>query len=182
VAALFSQDALNGKRNTDAVEVAPSTLVAARVVEHQPAAQRKLEEVKNDIAEFLRRREAFKLAQQDALAKLEKLRKGETVELTWSAPKMVSRRDAQGLPPELVRRAVAADATKLPAYDGMPIEEAGYLLMRITKVVDGKPAADDKQADARVANMLGLAEYEAYVASLKGRADITVNTANLEKK
>ncbi|HUQ75968.1 MAG TPA: SurA N-terminal domain-containing protein [Burkholderiales bacterium] len=182
MAALFSPDTISNKRNTDAVEVAPSTLVAARVVEHQPAAQRKFDEVKDDITELLRRREAFKLAQQDGQSKLEQLRKGENVELAWSAPKMVSRRDAQGLPPELVRRAVAADASKLPAYDGMPIDEAGYLLMRITKVVEGKPAADDKQADARVANMVGAAEYEAYVASLKGRADISVNAANLEKK
>jgi hypothetical protein len=30
--------------------------------------------------------------------------------------------------------------------------------------------------------MIGDAEYEAYIASLKGRADISVNAANLEKK
>jgi peptidyl-prolyl cis-trans isomerase D len=182
IAALFSSDAIQNKRNTDAVEVAPSTLVAARVIEHQPAAQRKFEEVKNDIAEFLRRREAFKLAEQEGAATLEKLRKGENLQLAWSAPKMVSRRDTQGLPGEIVRRVVAADTTKLPAYIGMPIEEAGYLLMRITKVVEGKPAADAKQLEQRTAGMLGAAEYEAYVASLKGKADITVNSANLEKK
>jgi hypothetical protein len=54
--------------------------------------------------------------------------------------------------------------------------------MRITKVVEGKPAGDEKQNEARTAGMLGVAEYEAYVASLKGKADITVNGANLEKK
>jgi len=182
IAALFSSDAIKNKRNTDAVEVAPNTLVAARVIEHQPAAQRKFEEVKNDIAELLRRREAFKLAEQEGTATLEKLRKGENVQLAWSAPRMVSRRDAQGLPGELLRRVVSADTTKLPAYVGMPIEEAGYLLMRITKVVEGKPSADEKQAEQRTAGMLGMAEYEAYVASLKGKADITVNSANLEKK
>ena len=60
--------------------------------------------------------------------------------------------------------------------------DAGYLLLRITKVVEGKPAAEDKQADQRIAGMLGVAEYEAYVASLKARADIKINNANLEKK
>jgi hypothetical protein len=30
--------------------------------------------------------------------------------------------------------------------------------------------------------MQGAADYEAYVASLKGRASISVNAANLEKK
>jgi peptidyl-prolyl cis-trans isomerase D len=182
LAALFSSDAIANKRNTDAVEVAPNTLVAARVVEHQPAAQRKFEDVKNDIAETLRGREAFKLAEQEGTATLEKLRKGEDVQLAWSAPKLVSRRDAQGFPADLVRRVVAADVSKLPTYIGAPVEGAGYLLMRITKVVEGKPAADEKQNEQRVAGMLGVAEYEAYVASLKGRADISINAANLEKK
>ena len=37
LAAVFGNDALRNKRNTDAVEVGPNQLVAARVVEHQPA-------------------------------------------------------------------------------------------------------------------------------------------------
>jgi peptidyl-prolyl cis-trans isomerase D len=182
LAALFSQDAIVSKRNTDAVEVAPSTLVAARVVEHQPEAQRKYEEVKDQIAELLRRTEAFKLAQKEGLAKLEQLRKGQNPQLAWSAPKSVSRRDAQGLPAEVLRKVVAADVSKLPAYIGMPIGDAGYLLLRITKVSEGKPAADEKQNAARVAGVLGAADYEAYVSGLKGRASISVNSANVEKK
>jgi peptidyl-prolyl cis-trans isomerase D len=183
LAALFSQDAIAGKRNTDAVEVAPSTRVAARVIEHQPAAQRKYEEVKDQIGELLRRREALRLAEQDGAAKLEQLKKGENPALTWSAPRMVSRRAAQGLQGEVLRKVVAADAAKLPAYVGMAIPETGYLIVRITKVVEGEPpAAGDKQFEARATGMQGAADYEAYVASLKGRASISVNAANLEKK
>ena len=182
LAALFSSDAIVNKRNTDAVEVAPNTLVAARVIEHQPAAQRPFDEVKNDITETLKRREAFKLAEKEGIATFEKLKKGEDVQLAWSSPKLVSRRDAQGLPADVLRRVVAADVSKLPAYIGAPIEGAGYLLMRITKVVEGKPAGDEKQQEQRVSGMLGAADYEAYVASLKGKADITINAANLEKK
>jgi peptidyl-prolyl cis-trans isomerase D len=82
----------------------------------------------------------------------------------------------------VLRRVVAADASKLPAYLGMPMGDAGYLLLRITKVVEGKPPAEDKQREARVAAAIGGAEFEAYLASLKGRADISINSANLEKK
>src|SRR3989442_14328714 len=98
LAALFSQDAIANKRNTDAVEVAPSTLVAARVIEHQPAAQRKFEEVKNEIGEMLRRREALRLAEQDGAAKLEQLRKRESPALTRIVPRTMSRPPARGLP------------------------------------------------------------------------------------
>ena len=182
LAALFSQDAIANKRNTDSIEVAPNTLVAARVIAHEPEAQRKFEEVKDEIADILRRQEAFKLAEQEGAAKLAQLQKGENAAVTWSAPKIVSRRDAQGLPGEVLRKVVAADTAKLPAYLGMPVGDAGYLLLRITKVVEGKPPAEDKQREARVAATVGGAEFEAYLASLKGRADISINTANLEKK
>jgi peptidyl-prolyl cis-trans isomerase D len=185
LAALFSQDALANKRNTDAVEVAPSTLVAARVIEHQPATQRKFEEVKNEITEILRRREAVKLAEQDGKAKLEQLKKGETPSVTWSAPKLISRRAAQDMPAEVVRQVVAADVSKLPTYLGLSIGETGYVILRISKVVEGEAAADkqaEKQTEARAANLVGGAQFEAYVASLKGRADIKINSANLEKK
>ena len=182
LAGLFSQDAIVNKRNTDAIEVAPATLVAARVIAHEPEAQRKFEEVQEEISDALRRQEAFKLAEKEGSAKLAGLQKGENAGLAWSAPKLVSRRDAQGLPGEVLRRVVAADASKLPAYLGMPMGDAGYLLLRITKVVEGKPPAEDKQREARVAAAIGGAEFEAYLASLKGRADISINSANLEKK
>ena len=182
LAALFSRDAIANKRNTDAIEVAPNTLVAARVIAHEPEAQRKFEEVKDELAEILRRQEASKLAQQEGSAKLAQLQKGENASVSWSAPKLVSRRDAQGLPVEVLRRVVAADVSKLPAYLGMPLGDGGYLLLRITKVVEGKPAPEDQQREARVAATVGGAEFEAYLASLKGRADISINTANLEKK
>ena len=182
LAALFSQDAIANKRNTDAIEVAPNTLVAARVIAHEPEAQRKFDEVKDEISDILRRQEAFKLAEKDGNAKLAELQKGDNVGLTWSAPKLVSRRDAQGLPGDVLRKVVAADVAKLPAYLGMPVGDAGYLLLRISKVVEGKPAPDDKQREARVASTVGGAEFEAYLASLKGRADISINSASLEKK
>jgi len=182
LAALFSQDAIANTRNTDAVEVAPSTLVAARVVEHQQAAQRKFEEVKEQIADQLRRREATRLAEQDGMAKLEQLKKGENPALQWGAARMVSRRNAQGLPAEILRQVVAADAAKLPAYVGVALPDQGYSILRISKVVEGGAPADEKQAEARANAAQGGADYEAYVATLKGRASISVNSANLEKK
>lgn len=180
--ALFSSDAIKNRRNTDAIEVAPNTLVAARVVEYQPATQRKFEEVKNEIAETLKKREAAEAAQKDGAAKLEALRKGTDAGIKWGAARVVSRREPQGLPSEVLRLVVSADVSKLPAYVGMPIADSGYLLVRINKVID----ADSKDLSAdtaqRMANVFGSGQYEAYVASLKNRADIEVNRANLEKK
>ncbi|MBW8905104.1 MAG: SurA N-terminal domain-containing protein [Betaproteobacteria bacterium] len=165
----------------DNPKLAPNTLVAARVVAHEPEAQRKFEEVKEEIAEMLRRQEAFRLAEQEGAAKLAQLQKGEQASVIWSAPKLVSRRDAQGLPNDVLRKVVAADASKLPAYIGLPMPGSGYIILRISKVVPGQ-SADDPGRDQRIASAVGQADFEAFLTSLKGRADISINTGNLEKK
>src|SRR6266852_2638844 len=163
LAALFSQDSIKNKRNTDAIEVAPNTLVAARVTEHQPAAQRKFEEVKGEIAEGLRRRAAAELAHRDGEAKLAGLRKGGDAGVKWGPVRTVSRRDAQGLPAEVLRRVVSADVSKLPAYVGIAFPEGGYLLLRISKVIDAGEQLPDPQSAARIASLFGGSQYEAYV-------------------
>src|SRR5687768_1523919 len=180
IAALFSADSLERKRNTDAIEVAPATLVAARVVEHQPAAQRKFEEVRAEIIDMLRRREAAELARKDGAAKLEQLRKGADAGLKWSAPKIVSRREPQGLPGEVLRQVMAADAARLPAHVGVPAGDSGYLLLRISKVMEADPK--QQAAGSRPAALLGAAQYDAYVASLRQQADIEINQKTLEKR
>ena len=76
LAALFSSDSLKGKRNTDAVQVAPGALVAARVIEHRLEEQIKYDEVKAAVGEMLRRRAAAALAQKDGEARLAELKKG----------------------------------------------------------------------------------------------------------
>src|SRR5687768_5095273 len=182
LAALFSSDAIKNKRNTDAIEVAPNTLVAARVLEHLPAAQRSYEDMKNEIAEQLRRREASALALKDGQAKLEKLRKGDEAGVKWSAPRLVSRRDAQGMPGNILRQVVSADTAKLPAYLGVPIPDGGYILLRISKVVEEPVNLDDPQLAARVAQLYGGAQYEAFVAGLRERADVEINPKLLEAK
>jgi peptidyl-prolyl cis-trans isomerase D len=182
LAALFSEDSLKNRRNTDAIEVAPHTLVAARVVEHQPAKQREFKEAKDEIVGLLRRRKASELAYKDGVAKLERLKKGEDAGVSWGPVKTVSRREAQGLTADVLRRVVSADISQLPAYVGLPIPDAGYLLLRITKVVEPDPKALDPQVSGRIAGMVGAAQYEAYIASLRSRADIEVRQANLETK
>jgi hypothetical protein len=56
------------------------------------------------------------------------------------------------------------------------------VLLRISRVIEELVKEGDPQIVARAAGLYGAAQYEAYVASLRGRADISVNPANLEKK
>jgi peptidyl-prolyl cis-trans isomerase D len=182
--ALFSDDVLVKKHNTPAVEVAPETMVAARVLEHEAASLRKFDDVKSAIEQELRRQEALKLAEKEGEAKLSKLRLGADAGLKWGATRQVTRRDAKGLSEEALRRIVTADVSKLPAYVGADKGEAGYAIYRISKVIE-----PDKKTDAQMATDVanleraeGQADYDAFVASLRKRAEIEINAKNLERK
>ncbi|HXI35530.1 MAG TPA: SurA N-terminal domain-containing protein [Burkholderiales bacterium] len=182
LAALFSQDSIKSRRNTDAIEVAPGQLVSARVIEYQPAGQRSFDEAKGEIAAKLKKQKAVALAQKDGAARLEQLRKGGAVAVKWGPTRNVSRRDAQGLPREFLEPIVTADTSKLPAYVGIPVSDAGYLLVRITKVTEADAKEKGVDGGTRAAMVAGGAQYDAYLASMRGRADVEIKPEALEKK
>jgi peptidyl-prolyl cis-trans isomerase D len=182
LAALFSPDSTRQKRNTDAVEVVPGVLVAARVAEHQPETQRPLSEVKADVARRLVQRDALVLARKEGEAKLAALMKGENPQgLQWSAAKAVSRREAPSLSAVALRKVMAADASKLPAYTGADRGAEGYAIYRISKIVPLQ-AAPDAENLARADRQAGAEQLELFVASLRARAKVEIRTANLERK
>lgn len=182
--ALFTDDALKARRNTDAVEVAPGVLVSARVIDHQAATQRKYEDVRSTIERRLREEAAVRLAQKEGEAKLETLRKGGDAGVNWGPPKTVSRRSAQGVPAGALRPLLAADAGTLPAYSGAARGAEGYMLYRVDKVLEPEPRPEaQRQAErARMERLAGARQMEAYVNGLRAKADVEVNSANLEKR
>jgi peptidyl-prolyl cis-trans isomerase D len=182
--ALFAADSIKTRRNTDAVEVAPNVLVAARVIEHQPEAQKKFEDVRPEIEERLRRAEAERLALKEGEARLAALRKGADAGVKWGPAKAVSRRSPQGIPATALRQIIAADAAKLPAYAGAERGDDGYMLYKVVRALEPEPKTEQQKAadQARAAQQAAGEQLEAYVASLRARASIEVNKENLEKK
>ena len=181
--ALFSPDSIKSRRNTDAIEIAPNVLVAARVLEHRPATQRKFEEVRGEIEAALRRREAALLAKQEGEARLERLQKGEDAGIKWGPVRTVSRRNPDGLDAQTLRSVLSADSSRLPAHAGAMKGDEAYMLYRVTKVIESAPDPQSVAAAAeRQARAAGAQQFEAYVASLRSRAKISVNAANMEKK
>ena len=72
--------------------------------------------------------------------------------------------------------------SKLPAYVGIPVSDAGYLLVRIGKVIEADPKEKNPESGARVGQLFGAAQQDAYVASLRSQADIEIKPENLERK
>ncbi len=181
--AAFSDNVLKNKQNTEAVEVAPNMLVSARVIAHEPAKQRPLEEVQAAIVQALTRQKATDLARSEGEALLGKLRKGETVGIQWSAQQMVSRERPQELQPEAARAVFRADVSKLPAYAAAEAQGGRFVLYRISKVVDGE-SIDPQQRKAlakQLDPLAGQESLEARMSDLKQKADVKVDEKKIEK-
>jgi peptidyl-prolyl cis-trans isomerase D len=182
--AAFSEDAVRNKRNTEVVDVGNNTLVAARVAEYKPASVRPFEEVSAEITKLLTQQQAAQLAAKHGRELLVKLGQGEGAALDWSAAKLVSRDNAQGYAGPALAEILKADVGKLPAYTGVENARGGFVLLKITRVVDseGVDAARRKAVSDEIRRLLGQEELNAYVASLKLRADVKVQQDQLEKK
>lgn len=184
VAALFSEDAIKNKRNTEAVEVAPNTLLAARVVEHVPASTRPFDSVKGEIEKYLKAQEAQAQAKAAGEARLAELVKGED-KIAWSASRSASRMQARQLqlPPAALQAIFKADVQKLPAYVGVSVGNV-YALYKITKVSQPEKIDEDqlKALRAEYGSIVAQEDLSAYLSSLRSRYKIDVNKAALEPR
>ena len=172
---VFSNEVLNDKRNTEAVEVANNTLVAARVVEHKAAAPRSFDEVKAGITDFLKIEKASKLAIDKGNAALASLKQNQAVSnIDWIPAVTVDRKNAQGLTELTMSNVFKIDTTKLPAYTGVSDSKKGFLLIKVVAVHD----ADEDTVKAASADYKAAltAEYgAAYIATLKTKNKVSVN-------
>lgn len=182
--AVFSEDSLKLKRNTEAVEVAPNTLVAARVAEYKAASYKPFEDLHTELAKRLLYEQGNAMAVKQGKETLASLQKGSAVaDLKWGAPILINRENASTMGKDALNQIFRADAGKLPAYTGIENPKGGYILIKVGKVVEA--GAIDPAKKKSYANQLRQAfaqEYSSvYLASLKQKADISIMKEKLEK-
>jgi peptidyl-prolyl cis-trans isomerase D len=133
--AVFSNDVIKEKRNSEAVEIAPNTLLSVRVLDYKPASTRPLGEVAAAIRQKLQRQQAEQLAVKHGQEMLAQLQQGKKVSLHWKPAKSVTRASHAGLEPGLALAVFQANTDKLPAYVGAEgVQDGGYLLARVESV------------------------------------------------
>ncbi|MGE5087709.1 MAG: SurA N-terminal domain-containing protein [Candidatus Levyibacteriota bacterium] len=187
VQALFSPDSLQAKRNTEAIEVAPNTLMAGRILEYKPATLRPFADVQDEIRKLLTHRAAAALAQKAGEQKIALLEQGKTdaaTGLAFGKTISVSRSAQAKLPPDALKAIFEADVRKLPAYVGVADAGGDFSIYRIDKVVDA-PAPDAAKlasAGSAVGGEIGRELMSAYLASLRAGTEVKINQTALEKK
>jgi len=174
--ALFSNETIKNKRNTEAVEVAPATLVAGRVVEFKPAAKRPLAEVEAAIRQRVAGEEALRLARQAGEAKLAAARAAGDA-TGFGDVKLLSRTKEPAINTAGALAVFKADVTKLPAYVGVDLPGVGYGVYRIGKVT--QPAQVDStrrtQEAQQIGGLVGQAELYNFVEAIKVKNKAKIN-------
>jgi len=171
--AIFGNDAVKNKRNTDAVETGPNQLAAARVVQHQPARTLPLAEVRDAVRQRLVASQAEALAKKDGEARLAQL-KADPAAGALDGPLMVSRAQPGDLPRAALDAVLAADAAKLPALVGVALPGDGYVVVRIQKLLPREPQAEqDNALKAQYTQAWARAEADAYYRALSTRFKVS---------
>ncbi|WP_326536530.1 SurA N-terminal domain-containing protein [Pseudorhodoferax sp.] len=176
--AVFSADATQQKRNTEAIETGTNQLVSARVVEHMPARTQALAEVHDEVKARWTAQRAAELAKQKGEAQLAEWKtQGDQAKLP--AAITVARDDPHQLPAKLIDTALRADPAALPALLGVDLAEQGYAVVRVEKIAPAKPlpAEAEPQARQQYAQAWGAAEGLAYYNLLKDRLKVRVDVA-----
>ena len=188
VQTLFSPESVQSKRNTEALEIGPNVLMAGRIIEYKPAAPRPFADVQEEIRRQLVRKAASEMAQTAGREKLALLEQGKSEHdagVVFAPPVTLGRNDVQpGFAPDALTRIFRIDPAKVPQYAGTPNERGGFSIYKVEKVI--APSAPDvaklTAAGARIGDQLGRELFNAYLATLRSKADVKINQANLEKK
>lgn len=184
--AAFSADVLEQGFNSMPIELGRDRAVVLRVADRHPASHLPLDEVREQIAEELRRRETAALARQAGERMLERMRDGASLEALarehgaeWHAPTVLSRDDG-GIDPEIIDAAFAMrrPAEDGPALEGLSLASGDYAVIALHEVVDGDPAEvseDEQRMNAQaIAQYLGQRGVGAVIDAARERKEVRV--------
>lgn len=182
--AAFSEEVLNG-RNSDPVELGSDKAVVLRMKGHEPASDKPLADVKDEIIAKLRAEDARQGARKQAEELLRQAQEG--VPLSDLAKKHgieISkepnlRRDAKNVSPALTNAVFKAErpSAERPVISTAELESGDQVVFKLTAVKDGAAHGDPKEADAAQQFLIkntAQREFSSFVAQLRELADVYV--------
>ncbi len=174
--ALFASDSVEGKRNTSAIEVGPSQLVAGRISTYTPTRTLPLQEVSDRARLLLIAEKSAELARKDAEAK-KAAWTGNAAPAAGLAPAVVVSRDqTQNLPRAVVDAALRASPDNLPAWVSADLGSQGTAVVKVLRIIprEGADAQQAAQQRQQLQQWWTTAEGFAYYEMLKERFKVQI--------
>lgn len=174
--ALFANDSVEGKRNTSAIEVGPSQLVAGRISTYTPTRTLPLQEVSDRARLLLIAEKSAELARKDAEAKRAEWT-GNAAPASGLAPAVVVSRDqTQNLPRAVVDAALRASPDNLPSWVSADLGSQGTAVVKVLRIIprEGVDAQQAAQQRQQLQQWWTTAEGFAYYEMLKERFKVQI--------
>ena len=170
LAAIFSADSIDKKRNTEAVEAGGNQMVAARITQYSAAKTLDFADVKSVVKDRVIAQRAVELAKKEGEEKLAAW-KSNAAGATFAPAVTVSRDQSQNIPAQILDAALRADVSKLPQMSGVDLGAQGFAIVKVTAAVarPAPPEASAKQEQVQYSQAWGNAEGLAYYNLLKER-------------
>jgi len=174
--ALFSPDSIENKRNTEAVEIGPSQMAAARVTAYTAARTLPLQEVQARVRGLYIAEKSAELARQEGEAKLAAWKAAPNNLAGLQSVIVVSRDQPQNQPRPLVDAVLGASTTTLPAWVGVDLGAQGYAVVKVNRLVprEAPPAQIASQERQQYLQWWSNAEGLAYYELLKDRFKVQI--------
>ena len=176
IEALFSSDALENKRNTEAVEIGTNQMVAGRVVQYLPARTLPMAEVKDRVQKLYVAEKSAELARQEGQKQLQAWKASPDSGTGLEAATTVSRDQPAGQPQAVVDAVLSTSTQTLPAWTGVDLGPAGYVIAKINRIVPAAAGSAQQTAERQqqYVQWLSGAEALAYYEMLKERYKVQI--------
>jgi peptidyl-prolyl cis-trans isomerase D len=185
----FSEEVLQGN-NSEPIELGSDRLIVLRMLEYQPAATKKLKEVRAQVEQDLLADKASKQVTELAEQLKQALQKGETLQALAEKNKLEVKkvtgltRNKGELPWQLIRSVFSA----AKPTEGNPIiltvnlPAGNVAVVSLEKVIEGKVTAEDKDKQKalaqNIARVYGQTEFNSVIGNLESATEIVNYSEN----
>lgn len=193
IAAAFNDDVLRQGNNSEIIEIDDKQgqrAVVLRVIEHQEAASKSLEEVEAEIIQSIRDQKARDAAAKAAGELVQRLKDGESMQQIAEGYELVEPglvgRNAADVPPSVLNQAftLPAPVSEQISFASASLRDGGTAVVALAEVQDGGvEVLTDQQKDMErdsLTRVLARAYYDGLVKDLRERADVTITLSKSE--
>lgn len=188
----FNAELISSGQNSEAIELSDNHIIVLRVLEHQVAKTKALEDVRDDVIAGIRLERAAEKVSETSNAIVQRLESGiasdsitTNVEIEWTTVDKTQRDNVN------VNRSVLRNAFQVgvpvdkPIVNSIRLGSGDYSIIIVTAVHDGEVVEDDnannlgKLTDLELRRTRGTNEWQQFIENTKSNADIVLYKDNL---
>lgn len=188
--ASFDDELISSGRNSDAIELSDNHIVVLRVLEHEVAKTKELENVREEVISEIRLERAAKKISEQSESIVKQLKSGATtdtvesdIELEWTSVEKTDRENVE------VSRSVLRSAFQMGIPNDKPVVSSNrlgsgdYSIVIVSAVHDGEviDKEDDlaKSTDIELRRTRGTNEWQEFIKNAKSNAEIQLFKENI---